>query len=203
MLCVPQHSSNFKGKDIEPPEMNNLSKIKCLNLNLNPNLSDVKVGAFSPLWRCWFEQLISSTIFDYSACEPPCPSPGGLFLSPLVSWSGSWAQSKAGLPSAECYLNNSMKQPSWAFWLLTDPTQIWICFPLLSKRSTPGSSVFFCLELYSWKCPVFNFIPKPFLFVWPFVLGWLQRSCLTVIKFNILLAVPIRSLTHLCLNPHS
>lgn len=123
------------------------------------------------------------------ACEAPW---GGLFLSPLVSWARSWAQSRAGLPSGERYLDNPMKQ--WTFWPYRSSPDF-IRLPSQCKKSTPVCSVFFCLELYSWKLPVFNFIPKPFIFVWPFVLVWLQRSCLSFIKFSILLAVTIRTLT--------
>lgn len=48
--------------------------------------------------------------------------------------------------------------------------------PSQPQRSTPVWSMFFYLELYSWKLSVFSFTLKPFIFIWPFVLGWLQRN---------------------------
>lgn len=51
-------------------------------------------------------------------------------------------------------------------------------------NSIPGNCLFLTLSL-------------SLSYFWPFVLGWLQRSCLTLIKFSVLVAVSIRSLAQI------
>lgn len=112
VVCyIPQNYPRFTGEDNEPREMNNLSKVMYI---ISGWTQICLVSELVLFFTCQVADLNNSFVPQFLtgvACEAPW---GGLFLSPLVSWARSWAQSRAGLPSGERYLNNPMEQ--WTFW---------------------------------------------------------------------------------------
>lgn len=171
--------------------MNDLSKVMCI-ISSEPK-SNFRAAAFSPSPRCGFETSCS-TGFGWCAYGP-VPS-DGLFLSFLVFCSANWAQSRARLIPGEWYLNGSLKWLSWTSWpIQTQPRSAF------ASHCNPRSQLPSLQSFYAWNCIpgncLFSTLSLSLSYFWPFVLGWLQRSCLTLIKFNVLVAVPIRSVAQL------
>lgn len=106
---LPQNYPSFIVEDDDPREMNNLSNVMYIISGWTQICLTSELVLFFTCQGADLNNPLVLQVLTGVACEAPR---GGLFLSPVVSWARRWAQSRAGLPSGECYLDNSMKQ----FW---------------------------------------------------------------------------------------